>query len=121
MSIIATSIKSEVPTSKPKTSVTDEQYDSFIRDGVKSRLFDYMEEGKKVTNQVREAVTKKVTALVSSEYRVKGSRSGHINHAPIETQKAYADAKAIIDGLTWTTNGIEYGVSLLAKKLVVND
>ena len=117
MSIIATSTKNEVPTSKAKTSVNQEQYDGFITTGVKSRLCDYYESGKKVTGQLKASITKKVTDLVASEYRVKGSRLGHINHAPVEIQATYNQAKELVAGLTWTTNDQEYVISLLAKKV----
>ena len=35
---------------------------------------------------------------------------------PIENKET--DAKKLIENLTWTTNGVEYSISLLAKKVV---
>ena len=117
MSIIATSTKSEVNNQKPKTSVSQEQFDEIVKLQLDSRLLGLMREGKKVTPQLETTLTKKVAMIVSSEYRVKGSRLGHINHAPVEIQEAYNKAKEIISNLTWTTNEIDYTISLLAKKV----
>ena len=104
---------------KKKTSISDEQFTEFVANSSKSRCFDYYEkEGKMPSDQMRKAIYKKCLDLVSSEYRVKGTRSGHINHAPVKIQDAYADAKKLIENLTWTTNGVEYSISLLAKKVV---
>ena len=83
---------------KKKTSISDEQFTEFVANSSKSRCFDYYEkECKMPSDQMRKAIYKKCLDLVSSEYRVKGTRSGHINHAPVKIQDAYADAKKLIE------------------------
>lgn len=57
--------------------------------------------------------------LVSCDMRVKGTRTGHINHAPESIQNKYNQAKELLTDCNWTTDGIEYTVNLIAKKVVV--
>ena len=56
--------------------------------------------------------------LVGSQMRVKGTRTGHINHAPESIQTKYNQAKELLTDCTWSTDGIDYVVSLIAKKVV---
>ena len=57
--------------------------------------------------------------LVSCDMRVKGTRTGHNNHAPESIQNKYNQAKELLTDCNWTTDGIEYTVNLIAKKVVV--
>ena len=60
----------------------------------------------------------KAVKLVNERCRVKGTRSGHINHAPENIQTKYNQAKELLEGCNWSTDGIEYTVTLIAKKVV---
>ena len=60
----------------------------------------------------------KAVKIVSQEMRVKGTRAGHINHAPEEIQSKYNQCKEILDGCEWVTDGTPYIISLIAKKVV---
>ena len=60
----------------------------------------------------------KAVKMVSQEMRVKGTRAGHINHAPEEIQTKYNQAKELLEDCLWTTDGTDYVVSLIAKKVV---
>ena len=59
--------------------------------------------------------------LVGSQMRVKGTRTGHINHAPEEIQTKYNQAKEILEGCDWTFEGQDYTCNLIAKKVVVSE
>ena len=61
----------------------------------------------------------KAVKMISSEMRVKGTRTGHINHAPESIQTKYNQAKEILADCFWTTDGVEYTCNLIAKKVVV--
>ena len=119
--IVQTSTKKEA-NKKTKTNLDSQaQFDALLKDAVGSRLYDYMESGKKITDQVKAQVIRKCTDMLNSEYRIKGSRLGHINHAPENIQKAYNEAKELISNLTWTTDSVEYTISLLAKKVTTTE
>ena len=60
----------------------------------------------------------KAVKLVNERCRVKGTRTGHINHAPEEIQSKYNKAKEMLDGCNWVTDGVEYTCNLIAKKVV---
>jgi hypothetical protein len=60
----------------------------------------------------------KAVKMISSEMRVKGTRTGHINHAPESIQTKYNQAKELLADCTWSTDGTDYVVSLIAKKVV---
>ena len=61
----------------------------------------------------------KAVKMVSCEMRVKGTRAGHINHAPESIQTKYNQAKELLEDCLWTTDGTDYVVSLIAKKVVI--
>ena len=61
--------------------------------------------------------SKAVENLAKQGILEKGTRTGHINHAPENIQTAYNQAKKVIEGLTWSKDGQEYTISLLAKKV----
>ena len=103
---------------KKKTSLDQDQFNTMLNDAVGSRLYSLMREGKKVTTQLEASITKKVTDMIESEYRVKGTRSGHINHAPKPIQDIVAKCKEALTNCNWSTNGVEYTISILAKKVV---
>ena len=64
-------------------------------------------------------LSSKAIKMVSSELRVKGTRTGHINHAPEPIQTKYNQCRELLEDCTWTTDGVEYTVNLIAKKVVV--
>tara|TARA_Y100000310_G_scaffold339816_1_gene433689 strand:- start:5401 stop:5778 length:378 start_codon:yes stop_codon:yes gene_type:complete len=120
--IVQTSTKSILKDTKKKTAISQEQFDSFVSNVSKGKCFDYFQkENKMPSEQAKKAIYKKAHSQVSSEYRVKGSRAGHINHAPVDIQNKYNQAKEILAGCNWSTDGIEYTCSLLAKKVVVTE
>ena len=60
----------------------------------------------------------KAVGIINEEMRVKGTRTGHINHAPESIQTKYNQAKELLEGCNWSTDGVEYTVNLIAKKVV---
>ena len=115
--IVNTSTKPENNTKK-KTALQPEQYTTMLTEAVNSRLYSLMREGKNVTPQLEATITKKVTAMIESEYRILGTRAGHINHAPKPIQDIVAKCKEALVNCSWSTNGEEYTISILAKKVV---
>ena len=64
----------------------------------------------------------KAIERVSSVYRVKGTRSGHIHSAPIEIQNLYSEAMTLVEQITFTKdNGENYKATILVKKVVVEN
>ena len=59
----------------------------------------------------------KAVAIVGNEMRVKGTRTGHINHAPEGIQNKYNQAKELLADCTWTTDGVDYIAGCIAKKV----
>ena len=62
---------------------------------------------------------KAVEILTDRGLLEKGSRSGHINKAPVEIQEKYNSLKADVDSLKFSADGVDYTCTLLCKKVVV--
>ena len=118
MSIIEVSTKSEIETKKKTSLDTQEQFDTMLKDAVNSRLIGYYESGKKVTDQVRNSVTKKCEAMLNSEYRVKYSRTSNISRAEQATQKLWGELKNRVENVTFVGNdGKTYIGSCMIKEV----
>ena len=63
-------------------------------------------------------ISKAVSNLAERGFLEKGVRGGHINHAPVEIQSAYEEAKKLIAGKSFSYDGCEYVISVLVKKVV---
>ena len=59
--------------------------------------------------------------MVGNEMRVKGTRSGHINHAPEDIQNKYNQAKELLADCLWVNDGVDYCAGVIAKKVAVKE
>ena len=120
--IVKTAVSNKNNT-KQKTALEYNKYQEQLQANIDSRILGVMREGKKVTPQLEQAITKKVTEMFSSEYRVKGTRTGHLNNAPVSVQEKVAEISRLIDQVEdWMStnkNGeaIKVKLSLLTKEV----
>ena len=67
-----------------------------------------------VANKLRPQIVRELM----QKYRVKGTRTGHINHAPPHIQTTYNQCKELLENCQWSNDGDDYTISLIAKKVV---
>ena len=105
-------------------AVSKEYFDKQVDNQLDLLVFAECKKDTKNLSNITPLATKlrsKAVKIVSQEMRVKGTRTGHINHAPEEIQSRYNKAKEMLDGCNWTTDGVEYTCNLIAKKVVVSE
>ena len=105
-----------------RIAVSKEYFDTQVEKQLDLLVFAECKKDTKNLANITPLATKlrsKAVKIISEEMRVKGTRTGHINHAPEEIQTKYYQAKELLEGCNWSTDGVEYTVNLIAKKVVV--
>tara|TARA_R110000824_G_scaffold117219_2_gene269084 strand:+ start:506 stop:850 length:345 start_codon:yes stop_codon:yes gene_type:complete len=104
-----------------RIAVSKEYFDTQVEKQLDLLVFAECKKDTKNLANITPLATKlrsKAVGIINEEMRVKGTRSGHINHAPEEIQTKYNQCKELLEDCTWSTDGIEYTVTLIAKKVV---
>ena len=65
--------------------------------------------------KTRGQLERQAKAKIDKVYRVKNSRTGHINSAPAKVQELHAEIKSMIEGITWEVDGKTIVMGLLTK------
>tara|TARA_B100001250_G_scaffold387403_1_gene384749 strand:+ start:1334 stop:1702 length:369 start_codon:yes stop_codon:yes gene_type:complete len=110
-----------------KIAVSSEEFNNLVNKEVDSMALNFVMSDPSKTakrlssmDKTKAQLTPEAKSRISELYRVKGTRAGHINHAPDNVQTAYAEAtKVLADNNTWSKDGIDYAVSLIAKAVPV--
>ena len=95
-------------------SQVEKQLDLLVYNEVKKDTSVLSNSGK--LNALQTKLRSKAIAIVSKELRVKGTRTGHINHAPAKIQASYKEVIEQVRSWKWVTDGVAYECTILAKK-----
>lgn len=95
-------------------SQVEKQLDLLVYNEVKKDTSVLSNSGK--LNALQTKLRSKAIAIVSKELRVKGTRTGHINHAPAKIQASYNEVIEQVRSWKWVTDGVAYECTILAKK-----
>jgi len=102
-------------------AVSKEYFDTQVSKQLDLLVYDEVKKDTKQLSNITPLANKlrsKAVKMVSCELRVKGTRTGHINHAPESIQTKYNQAKELLADCTWSTDGTDYVVGIIAKKVV---
>ena len=94
----------------------EKQLDLLVYNEVKKDTSVLSNSGK--LNALQTKLRNKAVGIVSKELRVKGTRTGHINHAPAKIQASYNEVIEQVRSWKWVTDGVDYECTILAKKVV---
>ena len=95
-------------------SQVEKQLDLLVYNEVKKDTSVLCNSGK--LNALQTKLRSKEIDIVSKELRVKGTRTGHINHAPAKIQASYNEVIEQVRSWKWVTDGVAYECTILAKK-----
>ena len=113
--IVNVNTTSKKPT---KTALDYEDFISMVNNRVKSLEFDWCSKNKtfEIPTKIRNQFEKQVSKDIESRFRVKGSRSGHINKASAELQEKYNSLKDQLSEIKFSVDGVDYVCNAICKK-----
>ena len=115
-------VKVSTTSQKPKkTALEYEDFIAMVDNRVKSLSFDYCMNHKvmELPNKIKKQFENQVAKEIETKFRVKGSRSGHINKANAETETKFNSLKEQVEEINFTgSDGINYVCTILCKKAI---
>ena len=106
-----------------KVAITEQEFNNMVNLEKRNLAINYMKAKNKDLNSLdkfEKQFENEAINRIGSVYRVKGTRSGHINSAPLEIQKLYSEAMTLVEQITFTKDdGESYKATILVKKVVV--
>lgn len=111
-------VQTSTTSTKPKKTALE--YDDFLamKDSrVKGLCYDWCQKNNKmmVDSKVLKQFSKQVETDIENRFRVKGTRSGHINKADSETQTLFNSLKEQVEEITFSADGVNYVCTVLCK------
>ena len=114
-------VTTQTTSTKPKkTALEHDDFIAMVDSRVKSLSYDYcikhnsMEIPAKIKRQFESQVAKDI----ENRFRVKGTRSGHINKASADIQTKFNSLKEQVELLTFSYDNVDYVCTVLCKKVV---
>ena len=112
--IVQTSTSSTKP---KKTPLEHEDFLDMVNSRVDSLCYKYCMDKKimEIPTKIKNQFEKQVAKDIESRFRVKGTRSGHINKATSEIQTQFNSLKEQVEAITFSADGVDYVCTVLCK------
>ena len=102
-----------------KTALEYEDFIAMVNNRVKSLEFDWCSKNKtfEIPAKIHNQFERQVSKDIESKFRIKGSRSGHINKASTELQEKYNSLKDQLSEIKFSVDGVDYICNAICKKV----